>query len=74
MQDSSLICVCKQKTFSPVLLINSTQKDKAKYLSKLPNRKGILLTTQASWARVWRRSLGGTGGESVRSAGYLLIE
>ena len=24
--------------------------------------------------RVWRRSLGGTGGESVNSAGYSLIE
>ena len=38
MQDLNLICVCEQKTFSPVLLINSSQKDKAKYLSKLPNR------------------------------------
>ena len=28
-QDLSLICICKQKTFSPVLSINSTQKDKA---------------------------------------------
>ena len=33
------------------------------------NREGILLAT---W-RVWRRSLGGTGGESVNSAGYSLI-
>jgi len=29
MQDLSLICICKQKTFSPVLLINLSQKDKA---------------------------------------------
>ena len=28
-QDLSLICICKQKTFSPVLSINSSQKDKA---------------------------------------------
>ena len=28
-QDLSLICFCKQKTFSPVLSINSGQKDKA---------------------------------------------
>ena len=34
------------------------------------NREGILLATYASW----RRSLGGTGGESVNSAGYSLIE
>ena len=33
------------------------------------NREGILLAT---W-RVWRRLLGGTGGESVNSAGYSLI-
>ena len=38
-QDLSLICICKQKTFSPVLTINSSQKDKAfNYLLKLPNR------------------------------------
>ena len=29
MKDLSLICICKQKTFSPVSLINSSQKDKA---------------------------------------------
>ena len=34
----SLICICKQKTFSPVLSINSSQKDKKLYLLKLPNR------------------------------------
>ena len=28
-QDLSLICICKQNTFSPVLSINSSQKDKA---------------------------------------------
>ena len=28
-QDSSLICICKQKTFSPVSSINLSQKDKA---------------------------------------------
>ena len=28
-QDLSLICLCKQKTFSLVLLINSSKKDKA---------------------------------------------
>ena len=33
------------------------------------NREGILQLT-----RVWRLSLGGTGGESVNSAGYSLIE
>ena len=36
-QDLSLICICKQKTFSPVLSINPSQKDKA-LLLKLPNR------------------------------------
>ena len=30
--------ICKQKTFSPVLSINSSQKDKDLYLLKLPNR------------------------------------
>ena len=35
MQDLSLICICKQKTFSPVSSINSSQKDN--YLLKLPN-------------------------------------
>ena len=34
------------------------------------NREGILLATYA----VWRPSLGGTGGESLNSAGYSLIE
>ena len=29
MQDLSLIGICKQKTFSPVLSINSNKKDKA---------------------------------------------
>ena len=29
IQDLSLICICKQKTFSPILSINSSQKDKA---------------------------------------------
>ena len=28
-QDLSLICICKQNTFSPVLSIKSSQKDKA---------------------------------------------
>ena len=27
-QDLSLICICKQKTFSPVLSLNLSQKDK----------------------------------------------
>ena len=27
-QDLSLICICKQKTFPPVLSINSSEKDK----------------------------------------------
>ena len=38
------------------------------------NQEGILLATYASWAQVWHRSLRGTGGESVNSAGYSLIE
>ena len=29
MQDLRLICICKQKNFSPVLSINSSKKDKA---------------------------------------------
>ena len=29
MQDLSLICTCKHKAFSPVLSINSSQKDEA---------------------------------------------
>ena len=33
-----LICICKQKTFSPVSSINSSQMDKALYLLKLPNQ------------------------------------
>ena len=38
-QDLSLIFICKQETFSPVLSINSSQKDKAfNYLLNLPNR------------------------------------
>ena len=35
--------ICKQKTFSPVLSINSSQKDKDLYLLKLPNRTCILI-------------------------------
>ena len=27
MQDLSVICICQQKTFSPVLSINSSQKE-----------------------------------------------
>ena len=36
-KDFKLICICKQKTFSPVLSINSCQKDKVLPV-KLPIR------------------------------------
>ena len=37
-QDLSLICICKQKTFSPVLSITIQVKKTKLYLLKLPNR------------------------------------
>ena len=37
-QDLSLICICKQKTFSPVLSIIIQVKKTKLYLLKLPNR------------------------------------
>ena len=84
------ICICRQKTFSPVLSINSSQTDKASDLFKLPNRISsssscisgtarliiyeisLFVTTanRETITRVWRRSLGGTGGASVNSNGY----
>ena len=92
MQDLRLICICKQKTFPPVLSINSSQKDKAlpvktskpnfvtffmyfrnsllRLVVELRQQTGKAFCSQLT--RVWRRSLGGTGGESVNSAGYSL--
>ena len=83
MQDLSVICICQQKTFSPVLSINSSQKENFVTSSCISgtaclisceislfvtaaNREGIV--------QLWRLSLGGTGGESVNSEGYSLIE
>ena len=37
-QDLTLICICKQKTFSPVFSITIQVKKTKLYLLKLPNR------------------------------------
>ena len=106
-----LICICKQKTFSPVSSINSSQTDKALpvktskpnfvtffvyFGNSLFDFLGNVFVCYGSKSdqtgkpfcsykltRVWRRSLKGTGGESVilrianrsaRKTLYILID
>ena len=88
-QDLRLICICKQKTFSPVLSINSNKKNKALPVktscisgrARLISCEISLFVTEAIREGILLATYSSLAslaqrnwGESVNSAGYSLIE